>query len=1043
MRKACVPPSPSSEGAAEAACNANTSDRNSFGTRVTADDGLHLVRVRDVEADGSEEIDAQGQALIRARDWEFIPLRMHDRARNLWVVFDGTEGLRPGSQEFEPTADISDIFLAPGKTVLLANTRDLDGDGVWELEELAAGSSDLDVDSDDDDLSDWHEIRGYARYHAGTPDKCPELDAIADLGGDWPDECLYRVFTDRRPGGYRVYSDPTLRDTDGDGLSDGWEAHHRLDDGDGDGDFRDGVYAPLDPRSRDTDEDGISDETEYVAASNALDSDTDGDGLTDGFEVRIGLDPVVRDAGEYLDLDGDGLPESLEGGGWSICIGPFRERQGRGWGNCTGGVSRTVRSNDSDSDSDDDGLSDFVEWSLGTDPSNADTDGDGLSDRDEWDHRAFFNTIRQDCGQFLGCEVPDPEVSRRLGTIPWHADSDGDGLGDGAELRGWTVTLLGPGGDDVPPSTQTHSDPLRADSDGDGLSDGDEFNYLGGRLNPQSADTDSDGLADALEGRVSDDFGRHRHPLRPDRRFVISFTGEEGTIGVDRWRYMGLAAEIHTRRETFDFFSSTLHAQWAYSLPHTEEFAPCHQPPVRATGWPIGDGFRSRTTPRQRWSSLVIALGYDETASIFGRVTQIGGATANSLNCNQRNHYFFGGEGRTPEEMTFDGSRSEPLLLAFTQDQLWPECQGGSCGFNASWTFRVDPIEGNHAVRGDIRLSDPHTGLPVQSARGAARVEYYNGDRWQLVCRDNVTIDDFAERVCSAAFAEPAAGAYFLETGRDDTLVDIPVGHGFSSCEEGAVGLARCVSGGACGAGPEKVALVDCNPGPLPGATRASRSVNLERTPRFGQRFVIAFEMTPDARALGPLYYDFARLNGLGGVTPEAIFICTPGQLCTPESSQFTLNNWPNGPVGWNPPLGWNHVAVQYGNVSFNEPLHLLLGADVIGEGQDVRRDWSPVTPGVSYRRVATVGDQDVFKVSTDGGNYRVRVDRGPVSTDVALSVYVSRSSYGINPIASQPLEAGQPSVELTFAAGGADTHWVTVAGAQDFVVYDFVVERE
>jgi subtilisin family serine protease len=81
-------------------------------------------------------------------------------------------------------------------------------------------------------------------------------------------------------------------------------------------------------------------------------------------------------------------------------------------------------------DRDNDGLTDAVEASLGTNPIDADSDDDGLGD---------------------GAEV------NTHGTNPLVADSDGDGLSDGAEVN-------------------THAtNPLDADSDDDGWSDGAEI----------------------------------------------------------------------------------------------------------------------------------------------------------------------------------------------------------------------------------------------------------------------------------------------------------------------------------------------------------------------------------------------------------------------------------------------------------------------------------------------------------------------------------------------------------------------------------------
>ncbi|MCK4389375.1 MAG: DUF5011 domain-containing protein, partial [Desulfobacterales bacterium] len=80
-------------------------------------------------------------------------------------------------------------------------------------------------------------------------------------------------------------------------------------------------------------------------------------------------------------------------------------------------------------DTDSDGLPDYVEASIDTDPDVADTDGDGLNDGEE---------------------------VHTYGTDPNSLDSDGDGLEDGEEI------------------TVYNTDPSNPDTDDDGINDGDE-----------------------------------------------------------------------------------------------------------------------------------------------------------------------------------------------------------------------------------------------------------------------------------------------------------------------------------------------------------------------------------------------------------------------------------------------------------------------------------------------------------------------------------------------------------------------------------------
>lgn len=100
-----------------------------------------------------------------------------------------------------------DIAVVPGETVQLIYSADRDGDGVPARIEIAAGTSDQDVDTDADGVSDALEIFGWCSVD-GAP-VLAEVDAnlaptgaCADAGADvW-------------------FTDPTQADTDGDGEPD-------------------------------------------------------------------------------------------------------------------------------------------------------------------------------------------------------------------------------------------------------------------------------------------------------------------------------------------------------------------------------------------------------------------------------------------------------------------------------------------------------------------------------------------------------------------------------------------------------------------------------------------------------------------------------------------------------------------------------------------------------------------------------------------------------------------------------------------------------
>jgi hypothetical protein len=117
-------------------------------------------------------------------------------------------------------------------------------------------------------------------------------------------------------------------------------------------------------------------------------------------------------------------------------------------------------------DTDGDGLTDFEEELLGTDPQMYDTDGDALSDAQELE----------------------------LGTDPLREDTDGDGVLDGEESPGDTDgdglrDPLDPDddGDGLPTAEETETDPLDPDSDDDGVTDGADLSPLDAGKGPASS----------------------------------------------------------------------------------------------------------------------------------------------------------------------------------------------------------------------------------------------------------------------------------------------------------------------------------------------------------------------------------------------------------------------------------------------------------------------------------------------------------------------------------------------------------------------------
>jgi hypothetical protein len=107
----------------------------------------------------------------------------------------------------------------------------------------------------------------------------------------------------------------------------------------------------------DTDGDGLLNIQESRLGTDPNGSDTDGDGMPDGWEVRHGLQSLTSDGNGDDDSDGDGMPDGYE---------------------VTNGLNLLV--NDANGDLDGDGLSNAIEYQLGTNANSPDSDSDGMPD---------------------------------------------------------------------------------------------------------------------------------------------------------------------------------------------------------------------------------------------------------------------------------------------------------------------------------------------------------------------------------------------------------------------------------------------------------------------------------------------------------------------------------------------------------------------------------------------------------------------------------------------------------------------------------------
>ncbi|MEU5725077.1 hypothetical protein ABZ783_25105 [Micromonospora sp. NPDC047738] len=217
----------------------------------------------------------------------------------------------------------------------------------------------------------------------------------------------------------RFGSSPLLVDSDGDGLTDKFEITE--------------LAGWTRPNAVDTDQDSIADGAEDIdgdgltnlqeqdLGTSPTNPDTDGDGATDGAEVAQGSNPLVADQPRAPPTPGDVPP---------------------------------IDPTPTDTDTDGDGLPDLVEEDGLTDPANVDTDGDGLSDYTE----------------------DDLSINARS------QDSDGDGLRDDYEVANAESQGLDPGRFDEQISKWTYvSDFLLGMFAGD-FAEKDSMAWLAGNL---------------------------------------------------------------------------------------------------------------------------------------------------------------------------------------------------------------------------------------------------------------------------------------------------------------------------------------------------------------------------------------------------------------------------------------------------------------------------------------------------------------------------------------------------------------------------------
>jgi Bacterial TSP3 repeat len=221
---------------------------------------------------------------------------------------------------------------------------DFDGDTISNLEEIIDyGSDPLNADTDSDGMPDNYEVTHYLNPNYRDERFDYDRDGSTNLQE------------------YNLATNPTYRDTDSDGMDDGFEVTYLLN--------------PLivGDATSDADGDGLSNLWEYKFKLNPRQTDSNSNGVSDALEDHdrdrlTNLSELVthQTLPDQPDTDGDGLSD-----GWEILYG---------YSALVNNQTDASPNNNSEADPDNDGLINHTEDQLGTNPNNADTDGDGFSD---------------------------------------------------------------------------------------------------------------------------------------------------------------------------------------------------------------------------------------------------------------------------------------------------------------------------------------------------------------------------------------------------------------------------------------------------------------------------------------------------------------------------------------------------------------------------------------------------------------------------------------------------------------------------------------
>ena len=458
------------------------------------------------------------------------------RARVTWGGFSNRDpsDIWTGTEGFAQTGSITDdiaisiafkVDLAAGETVgfrfaynleqnvadvLTCVELDADGDGVPDTDDSAADDPnecrDVDADTCDDCAGGFDNPFGDGADFDG--------DGTCDVGDDDRDNDGVPNATDS------VALDPThCADSDTDGCDDcavtgpdgsGGSPSNDGADSDGDG--------ACDAGDDDNDNDGVADGGDSAPADPTRCRDVDGDRCDDCVNTGAdgsGGDPSddgvdfeadgACDAGD-LDSDNDGIPDVDE---TTVGVDPDGDLDGDGIVNYADASDRGDGLPNDCVDAGGDGVCDALPPVWDTDGDgipnhqDLDSDGDGISDVDESGHGVDADRDGRADGPPGVNGVPaSAESSPDSGVIAAPIDTDGDGAPDFRDLDtdGDGITDADEAGDTTPGTLPIDTDADGApdyrdlDSDADGISDDDEAGDATTSTPP--VDSDVDGIPD-------------------------------------------------------------------------------------------------------------------------------------------------------------------------------------------------------------------------------------------------------------------------------------------------------------------------------------------------------------------------------------------------------------------------------------------------------------------------------------------------------------------------------------------------------------------